>query len=132
MNTTITRIAVAAAAATGILAAGCGTTAGTQPVRGQIMGGTQAGATVATALGGAHGICAGAVPGGQLIVKGPSGKLLATTTMHGTLTGQMQVGVLRFSTTVPAGNGPYTIDVVGVNTLVVPAGQLTHLTLTCG
>ncbi len=132
MSTTITRIAVVAAAATGILAAGCGTTPGTQPVRGQIMGGTQAGATVATALGSVHGICAGAVPGGQLIVKGPSGKLLATTTLHGTLTGQAQIGFLHFSTSVPAGGGPYTIDVVGVSSLVVAASQLAHLRLTCG
>jgi len=96
------------------------------------MGGTQAGATVASALGNVHGICAGAVPGGQLIIKGPSGTMLVTTTLHGTLAGAAQVGVLHFSTTIPAGGGPFTLDFVGVNSVVEPAGQLGHLRLTCG
>jgi hypothetical protein len=126
-------LAITAAALSAVLTAGCGAThAASHPVRGQILGGTRAGATAATALGGVHGICAGAVPGGQLIVKSPSGKLLATTTLHGTLAGKTQLGVLRFSTAIPAGSGPYTIDITGVSSLVVPASQLAHLRLACG
>jgi hypothetical protein len=41
-------------------------------------------------------------------------------------------GVYDFSATIPAGNGPYTIDLVGVNSTVVSAKQLSHLQLTCG
>jgi hypothetical protein len=54
----------------------------TQAVHGQVVGGTQAAATV-FAANGAAGICAGAVEGTQVIVKGPSGTLLTTTTLQG-------------------------------------------------
>ncbi len=74
-------IAAAIAAATGLTACGGGVPS-TQAVQGQVIGGTQAAATVFSALGGGGGICAGAVEGTQVIVKGPSGKLLATTTLH--------------------------------------------------
>jgi hypothetical protein len=117
----------------------------TQAVHGRVLGGTQSAATVVSALGGGTGICGGAVVGTQVIVKGPSGKLLATTTLRkdtaatrklslpATLTGpQGQVGIYDFSATIPAGNGPYTIDLVGVNSTVVSAKQLSHLQLTCG
>jgi hypothetical protein len=80
-----------------------------------------------------------------VIVKGPSGTLLATTTLRknasatsalglpSSLTGaQGQVGVYEFSTSIPAGNGPYTIDLVGVSNIVVSAKQLDHLQLSCG
>ena len=120
----------AATAAAGVAIAGCGGgSPATRAVTGHIMGGTQAGATVASALGNVHGVCAGAVPGGQVIVKGPSGKLLATTTMHGKL--RNEIGVLSFTAKIPAGHGPYTIDVVGVSSLVVSAAQLRNLQLTC-
>ena len=104
-----------------------------QPVHGQVLGGTSAGATVAEAVGGAHGICAGAVAGTQVVIKGPSGTLLAATTLQPSgaqATGQ--VGVYRFDTTIPAGSGPYTVDLVGVNSVVVNASDLAHLQLTCG
>src|SRR5260221_10873102 len=106
------------------LIAGCGG-ASSQTVRGQILGGTQAGVTTAEALGGVHGLCAGAVPGTQVIVKGPSGTLLATTTLHGSL--KNQIGVMSFATTIPAGSGPYTIEVVGVSSVAVSDSQLGHL-----
>jgi hypothetical protein len=106
------------------------------------MGGTQAAATVFSALGGGGGICGGAVEGTQVIVKGPSGKLLATTTLHKdakatsalsvpTSLASGQVGVYDFSATIPAGSGPYTIDLVGVSSIVVSAKQLRHLRPTC-
>lgn len=106
---------------------------GTQPVRGQVLGGSQAGATVAEAVGGAHGICAGAVAGTQVIVKGPSGTLLATTALKPSgAQAAGQVGVYEFSMSIPAGNGPYTVDLVGVSSVVVSAKDLDHLQLTCG
>jgi hypothetical protein len=80
-----------------------------------------------------------------VIVKGPSGKLLATTTLRknasatgaltlpSSLTGaEGQVGIYEFSTSIPAGNGPYTIDLVGVSNTVVSTKQLDHLQLSCG
>ena len=133
--------------ATGVAAAltACGGGSGSQAVHGQVLGGTQSAATVVGAMGGGTGICGGAVSGTQVIIKGPSGKLLATTNLRkdtvatrklslpATLTGpQGQVGVYDFSATIPAGNGPYTIDLVGVNSTVVSAKQLRHLQLTCG
>jgi hypothetical protein len=77
-----------------------------------------------------------------VIVKGPSGTLLATTNLHkdAKATNALdvpsslssgQVGVYDFSATIPAGSGPYTIDLVGVSSLVVAANQLRHLRLTC-
>ena len=138
------KLVVVAAAVVAALTA-CGGGASTQTVHGQVLGGKQSAATVISALGGGTGICGGAVAGTQVIVKGPSGKLLATTTLRkdtaatrklqlpATLTGpQGQVGVYDFSATIPAGNGPYTIDLVGVNSTVVSAKQLRHLQLTCG
>src|ERR1700722_13910487 len=94
------------------------------------------------ALGGGSEICAGAVEGTQLIGKGPSGTLLATTTLHKDVKATSalslpsslssgQVGVYDFSATIPAGSGPYTIELVGVSSLVVPANNLAHLQLTC-
>ena len=126
----------------GSIAAAAGGGSSTQVVQGQVLGGTQAAATTFSALGGGSGICGGAVQGTQLIVKGPSGTLLATTTLHqdSKATSALgvpsslssgQVGVYDFSTTIPAGSGPYTIDVVGVSSLVVSTNQLRHLRLTC-
>jgi predicted ATP-dependent Lon-type protease len=78
-----------------------------------------------------------------VIIKGPSGKLLATTTLHknakatsalslpSSLSSSGQVGVYEFKTTIPAGSGPYTVELVGVNSVVVSAKQLHHLHLTC-
>lgn len=114
----------------------------TQTVQGQVMGGTQAAATVFSAAGGATGICGGAVSGTQVIIKGPSGRLLATTTLRkdAKATSALnvpaslssgQVGVYDFKTTIPAGSGPYTVDLVGVSSPVVSAKQLHHLHLTC-
>jgi hypothetical protein len=111
-------------------------------VQGQVLGGTQAGATVFKALGGVSGICGGAVEGTQVIVKGPSGTLLATTNLRKDAKAtnalklpaslsSAEIGVYDFSTTIPAGSGPYTIDIVGVSSLVVSATQLRHLQLTC-
>ena len=111
-------------------------------VQGQVLGGTQAAATTFSALGGVRGICGGAVEGTQVIVKGPSGTLLATTTLHKDTKATSalgvpsslssgHVGVYDFSTTIPAGSGPYTIELVGVSSLVVSANQLHHLQLTC-
>lgn len=140
-------VAAAIAAAWALSACGGGgssTQVGTQVVQGQVLGGTQAAATAMSALGGVSGICGGAVEGTQVIVKGPSGTLLATTTLHkdSKATSALglpsslsqsyeQVGVYTFSTTIPAGSGPYTIDLVGVSSLVVSANQLHHLQLTC-
>jgi hypothetical protein len=87
----------------------------TQAVHGQVVGGTQAAATV-FAANGAAGICAGAVEGTQVIVKGPSGTLLTTTTLHKDAKASSalgvpaslssgQVGVYEFSATIPAGSG---------------------------
>src|ERR1035438_4462827 len=134
-------ISVALAAALALTACGGGGPS-TQAVQGQVMGGTQAAATVFSALGGGGGICGGAVEGTQVIVKGPSGKLLATTTLHKdakatsalsvpTSLASGQVGVYDFSATIPAGSGPYTIDLVGVSSIVVSVKQLRHLRLTC-
>jgi hypothetical protein len=74
-------IAAAIAGAMALTACGGGGPS-TQAMHGQILGGTQAAATAFSALGGGGGICGGAVEGTQVIVKGPSGKLLATTTLH--------------------------------------------------
>jgi hypothetical protein len=139
------RGAIAAAmAATAIGVAACSGGPSTQAVHGQVIGGTTSAATVASATGAGGGICGGAVEGTQVIVKGPSGTLLATTTLHrdakataalglpAVMTGQGQVGVYKFSTSIPAGNGPYTIDMVGVSSLVVAKRDLGHLQLTCG
>ena len=130
------------AAATSALTACGGGGSSTQVVQGHVLGGTQAAATTFSALGGGSGICGGAVEGTQLIIKGPSGTLLATTTLHKNAKATSalglpsslssgQVGVYDFSTTIPAGSGPYTIDLVGVSSLVVSANQLRHLQLTC-
>jgi hypothetical protein len=132
-------------AAASIAIVGCGGGSSTQQVHGRVFGGTQSAATVVSATGGGAGICAGAVAGTQVIVKGPSGTLLATTTLRknasatsalslpSSLTGaEGQVGIYEFSTSIPAGNGPYTIDLVGVSSIVVSAKQLHHLQLTCG
>jgi hypothetical protein len=132
---------VAASAAVSVLTACGGGGSSTQMVRGQALGGTQAAATVFSALGGSE-ICGGAVEGTQVIVKGPSGTLLATTTLHKDVKATSalslpsslssgQVGVYDFSATIPAGSGPYTIELVGINSLVVPANNLAHLQLTC-
>ena len=139
-------VAVALPSAAAIAIAGCSSAGtSTQSVHGTVLGGTQAAATVFSAEGGGTGICGGAIAGTQVIVKGPSGKLLATTTLRkdasasskltlpASLTGgEGQVGVYEFSTSIPAGNGPYTIDMVGVSNLVVSAKQLERLQLTCG
>jgi hypothetical protein len=133
---------VAATAAAYALTACGGGGSSTQVVQGQVLGGTQAAATVFGALGDGSGICGGAVEGTQVIVKGPSGTLLATTTLHkdtkATSALQVpsslssgQVGVYDFSATIPTGSGPYTIELVGVSSLVVSANQLRHLQLTC-
>jgi hypothetical protein len=140
----IAALILPSAAAIAIAGCGGGGTS-TQAVHGKVLGGTQAAATVVSATGGGTGICGGAVAGTQVIVKGPSGKLHATTTLRkdasatsgltlpASLTGaEGQVGVYEFSTSIPAGNGPYTIDLVGVSNVVVSAKQLGHLQLTCG
>jgi len=135
-------IVIAAIAAVSALTACGGGGSGTQVVQGQVLGGTQAAATAFSALGGVSGICGGAVEGTQVIVKGPSGTLLATTNLHQDAKATKalgvpsslssgQVGVYDFSTTIPAGSGPYTIELVGVSSLVVPANQLHDLHLTC-
>lgn len=142
------RIRPAAAAllpAAMIAVVACGGGSSTQSVRGSILGGTQSAATVFSATGGGTSVCGGAVSGTQVIVKGPSGTLLATTTLRkntsatgalklpSALTGpEGQLGVYEFSTSIPAGNGPYTIDIVGVSNVVVSAKQLDNLHLTCG
>ncbi len=138
----VLRRAVMAVASAAVLAA-CG--AGSQHVSGKVLGGTQAAATTISATGGGSGICAGAVAGTQVIIKDPSGKLLTTTTLHrdaqataalhlpAVMTGpEGQVGIYDFSASIPAGSGPYTVDVVGVSSLVASASQLGHLTLSCG
>lgn len=137
------KLAVAAAIAVASVLTACGGGgSSTQVVQGQVLGGTQAAATTFSALGGGSGICAGAVEGTQVIVKGPSGTLLTTTNLHkdAKATSALdvpsslssgQVGVYDFSATIPAGSGPYTIDLVGVSSLVVAANQLRHLRLTC-
>jgi hypothetical protein len=133
--------AAATAAASVLTACGGGGSSG-QVVHGQVLGGTQSAAIAFGALGGIKGICGGAVEGTQVIIKGPSGTLLATTTLHkdAKATSALdvpsslssgQVGVYDFSTTIPAGSGPYTIDLVGVSSLVVSASQLRNLQLTC-
>jgi hypothetical protein len=134
------------AALLGMALSACSSSPGSQAVKGQILGSTQNAVTVysATGGGGASGICADAVGGTQVIVKGPSGTLLATTNLQkdagassalglpSALTGpEGQMGVYTFSTSIPAGNGPYTIDIVGVSSLVVSAKDLGHLQLTC-
>jgi hypothetical protein len=54
-------------------------------------------------------------------------------TLPSSLTGaERQVGIYEFSTSIPARNGPNTIDLVGVSSVVVSAKQLDHLQLTCG
>src|SRR5215469_3862636 len=102
--------AVALSSAAAIAVAGCGGGgASSQPVHGKVLGGTQAAATVVSATGGGTGICGGAVAGTQVIVKGPSGKLLATTTLRkdASATAALnlpsslaigQIGVYRFRT----------------------------------
>ena len=74
--------AVALSAAAAIAVAACGGGSSTQPVHGTVLGGTSAAATVFSATGGGTGVCGGAVNGTQVIVKGPSGTLLATTTLR--------------------------------------------------
>jgi hypothetical protein len=134
---------VVPAAVLAVAVSACGGGSSTQAVHGKVMGGTQAAATVFSAMGGGGGICGGAVEGTQVIVKGPSGTLLATTTLHKDVkaTSQLgltsslasgQIGIYNFAATIPAGSGPYTIDLVGVNSLVVSAQQLGNLQLTCG
>lgn len=127
-----------------IAVAACGGGSSTQQVHGTAFGGAQAAAAVFSATGGGTGVCGGVVAGTQVIVKGPSGTLLATTTLRkdASATSDLkipalsgadgQLGIYEFSTSIPAGNGPYTIDVVGVSNLVVSAQQLDHLQLTCG
>jgi hypothetical protein len=138
------RPAAVTVSAVAIVLVGCGGSS-TQSVQGIVLGGSQPAATVVAATGGGAGICGGAVGGTQVIIKGPSGTLLATTTLRketgpshalklpASLTGpEGQVGIYEFSTSIPAGNGPYTIDLVGVSNVVVSAEQLSHLQLTCG
>lgn len=140
-KTMLTGFAAALAAGTVLTACGGGSPS-TQTVQGQVMGGTQAAATVFSAVGGASGLCGGAVSGTQVIIKGPSGRLLATTTLHkdAKATGVLnvpaslssgQVGIYDFKATIPAGSGPYTVELVGINNIVVSARQLRHLQLTC-
>ena len=144
------KLAVAAAAAIAIAWAltACGSGgSGTQVVQGQILGGTQLAAIYSQAVDHASGICGGAIDGTQVMIKTASGTVLATTTLHedakatsalnlpsslssGPLS-HGQIGVYDFSTTIPAGPGPYTVDVVGVSSLVAPASQLGHLQMTC-
>lgn len=76
------KIAVAAATAASLTLTACEGGSSTQAVQGQVFGGTPAAATVFSALGGGSGICSGAVEGTQVVVKGPSGTLLATTTLQ--------------------------------------------------
>ena len=139
-------VAAATAAAWALTACGSGGS-GTQVAQGEILGGTQLAAVMSQALHGASGICGGAIEGTQVMIKGSSGTLLATTTLHKDATATKalnvpssltsgplkngQIGVYDFSTTIPAGTGPYTVDVVGVSSLVVSASQLHHLTMTC-
>jgi hypothetical protein len=137
------KLVIAALIAAAMAATACGGgSPSTQTVQGRVMGGTKAAATVFSAVGGATGICGGAVDGTQVIIKGPSGRLLATTTLHKdakatsalSLPSSLssgQVGVYDFKTTIPAGPGPYTVDLVGVNSIVVSGKQLHHLQLTC-
>ena len=135
-------LAVTVAAAVLVVAAGCSSSPSSQQVSGHLLGGSQAAATVASATGGVSGICSGATAGTQVIVKGPSGKLLATTNLrpdkqataalHLPSAFAGQLGIFDFHTSIPGGSGPYTIDVVGVSNLVVPASELGHLRLTCG
>jgi hypothetical protein len=142
LRASVPLVVAAATAATATLSACGGGGSSTQMVQGQVIGGTQAAAIAYSALGDVHGICGGAVEGTQVIVKGPSGTLLATTTLHkdSKATSALnvpsslssgQVGVYDFSTTIPAGSGPYTIELVGVSSLVVSANQLHDLQLTC-
>lgn len=135
-------VVAATIAAASVLTACGGGGSGTQAVHGQVLGGTEAAATVYSSLAGVSGICGHAVEGTQVVIKGPSGELLGSTTLHedasatsalhvpSSLAGG-QVGVYDFSTTIPAGSGPYTVDVVGVSSLVVTAKQLGDLQLTC-
>jgi hypothetical protein len=134
-------VAATIAAASALTACGGGG-GGTQAVQGQILGGTVAAASVYSAIAGVSGICGHAVEGTKVNIKGPSGELLATTTLHedAKATGALhvpsslaggQVGVYDFSATIPAGSGPYTIQVVGVSSLVVSAKQLGNLQMTC-
>jgi hypothetical protein len=140
-------VAAAAAAASALTACGSGGGSGTQVVQGQVLGGTQLAAIYSQAMDHATGICGGAIDGTQVMIKGPSGTLLATTTLHEdakatsalNLPASMssgplangQIGVYDFAATIPAGSGPYTIEVVGVSSLVVSASQLHHLQMTC-
>lgn len=144
------KLAVAVAAATAAASAltACGSSgSGTQVVQGQVLGGTQLASIMAQAMDHITGICGGAVEGTQVTIKGPSGTLLATTTLHKNaeatsalnvpsslssgLLSHGQIGVYDFSATIPAGSGPYTIAVVGVSSVVVPASQLHNLQMTC-
>jgi hypothetical protein len=134
-------IGAAIAGATALTACGGGGSS-TQTVHGQVLGGTEAAATTFSALGGVRGICGGAVEGTQVIIKGPAGKLLASTTLHkdpkasGGLKipaslSSGKVGIYDFSTTIPAGSGPYTIKLVGVSSIVVSGKQVHRVQLTC-
>ncbi len=141
-------VAVAAAIAAASALTACGSSgSGTQVVQGEVLGGTQLAAIMAQAEEHITGICGGAIDGTKVTIKGPSGTLLATTTLHedakattalnvpSSLTSgplaHGQVGVYDFAATIPAGSGRYTIDVVGVSSVVVPASQLHHLQMTC-
>ena len=81
LRASVPLVVAAAIAATAALSACGGGGSSTQVVQGQVLGGTQAAAIAYSALGGVSGICGGAVEGTQVIVKGPSGTLLATTTL---------------------------------------------------
>jgi hypothetical protein len=128
--------------ATAVALTACGGPS-TQAVHGQVLGGTQSAAAVIAAMGADFTICGGAVAGTRVIVKGPSGTMLATTTLRKaahlaspdglptSLKRRGQVGVYEFSTAIPVGNGPYTIELVGVSRSVVPPKQLGDLLLTC-
>jgi len=139
MKKTLLTAAAAAMVAAGTLAlAGCGSSA--IQVKGKVLGGSSAAATVLGATGGPTSVCSGAVAGTQVIIKGPDGKLLATTTLARDAKASAalklpaalsSIGMYDFRTSVPDGPGPFTVDLVGVNSLVVGKSALSHLQLSC-
>jgi len=123
--------------AVGALAlAACGGSSQIQ-VKGEVIGGSQAQVTVMHAFG-RPAVCSGVAAGGQVIIKGPDGTLLATTTLHRDKAALhvpaalSTIGQYDFASTVPDGPGPFTVDLVGVSSLVVSKAQLGQLRLSCG